>query len=89
MVEINFKGNEQLEEQLLDCTTQEIKLALKNKEALFACYGMKTLVGGDALDVLTIVGLGLNSLFEKVKKQAGAPVAEALRAGFINALSED
>lgn len=86
MVKIDSTGNEQLENALAEDAIEKIKHSLKNKEPIFLAYGHQTMLGGNTIDILARVGVGLDNLFTEFQEKTNANTANALFDGFIKAL---
>lgn len=88
MVKIDSHGNEQLANALIEDAVEKIKHSFKNKEPVFMVYEQQSMIGGNAIDVLAIVGVGLESLFTEVQERLGKNVANMLFDSFIKAISD-
>ena len=89
MVKIDSKGNEQIANALVENAIGKIKKRLSNNEPVFLVFDNQSIIGGNTIEILATVGVGLDDLFSDVRKMIGVEAANKLFDGFITSLIEE
>ena len=89
MVKIDSKGNEQIANALVENAIGKIKKSLSNNEPVFLVFDNQSIIGGNTIEILATVGVGLDDLFSDVRKMIGVEAANKLFDGFITSLIEE
>lgn len=89
MVKIDSKGNEQIANALVENAIEKIKKSLSNNEPVFMVFDNQSIIGGNTIEILATVGVGLDDLFSDVRKMIGVEAANKLFDSFIKSLIEE
>lgn len=89
MVKIYSKGNEQIANALVENAIEKIKKSLSNNEPVFLVFDNQSIIGGNTIEILATVGVGLDDLFFDVRKMIGVEAANKLFDSFIKSLIEE
>lgn len=89
MVKIDSKGNEQIANALVENAIEKIKKSLSNNEPVFLVFDNQSIIGGNTIEILATVGVGLDDLFSDVRKMIGVEAANKLFDSFIKSLIEE
>lgn len=89
MVKIDSKGNEQIANALVENAIEKIKKSLSNNEPVFLVFDNQSIIGGNTIEILATVGVGLDNLFSDVQRMIGVEAANKLFDGFITSLTEE
>lgn len=89
MVKIDSKGNEQIANALVENAIEKIKKSLSNNEPVFLVFDNQSIIGGNTIEILATVGVGLDDLFSVVRKMIGVEAANKLFDSFIKSLIEE
>ncbi len=89
MVKIDSLGNEKLANALIEDAVEKIKKSLSNNEPVFLVFDNQSIIGGNTIEILATVGVGLDNLFSDVRRMIGVEVANKLFDGFITSLIEE
>ena len=89
MVKIDSKGNEQIANALVENAIGKIKKSLSNNEPVFLVFDNQSIIGGNTIEILATVGVGLDDLFSDVRKMIGVEAANKLFDSFIKSLIEE
>ena len=88
MIKIDSLGNEQIANALIENAVEGIKKSFANNQPVFLACGHQSVIGGNTIEILAIVGVGLDNLFTEVQEKIGAEAANMLFDGFIESLTE-
>lgn len=89
MVKIDSTGNEQIANALVENAIGKIKKSLSNNEPVFLVFDNQSIIGGNAIEILATVGVGLDDLFSDVRRMIGVEAANKLFDSFIKSLIEE
>lgn len=89
MVKIDSLGNEQIANALVENSIEKIKKSLSNNEPVFMVFDNQSIIGGNTIEILATVGVGLDDLFSDVRKMIGVEAANKLFDSFIKSLIEE
>lgn len=89
MVKIDSTGNEQIANALVENAIGKIKKSLSNNEPVFLVFDNQSIIGGNTIEILATVGVGLDNLFSDVQRMIGVEAANKLFDGFITSLTEE
>lgn len=89
MVKIDSLGNEQIANALVENAIEKIKKSLSNNEPVFLVFDNQSIIGGNTIEILATVGVGLDDLFSDVRKMIGVEAANKLFDSFIKSLIEE
>lgn len=89
MVKIDSLGNEQIANALVENAIEKIKKSLSNNEPVFLVFDNQSIIGGNTIEILATVGVGLDDLFSDVRKIIGVEAANKLFDSFIKSLIEE
>ena len=89
MVKIDSLGNEKLANALIENAIGKIKKSLSNNEPVFLVFDNQSIIGGNTIEILATVGVGLDNLFSDVQRMIGVEAANKLFDSFITSLTEE
>ena len=67
----------------------KINKSLSNNEPVFLVFDNQSIIGGNTIEILATVGVGLDDLFSNVRRMIGVEAANKLFDSFIKSLIEE